>query len=599
MSLDLAKRAIEHLPDAVLWLDRAGRVVHANAAARELQFAGRTIAGDLDADMGLEEFQKEFDQTTTKPRVWTRPLRGADGSVRPVELTFWRIAEGAPRIACVVRDIRMSRPERLQLYGILERCPAAVAISGPDGVIYANPAHQNLLGYGLAGLRAVRFRDLVHPGYLTLARNGLERAKGGHQNPPIEICMLHKDGSERMVQFTSSALGDGTIMAVIVDITDMHHLRRGMADHGRRATYGELASGVAAELGAPLRALERDLAMLPAALSRLATSAPDAIAVITDVQTRLDSALRNTRRLAGLADDLETYAQGGDHTNMPHDLNQILETALELAWPRLRKCDAQVFRDLKPAPRVMGNGNHLVQLFVNLLLNAADALNDTEGVRRVTLRLWTELNSVVVTIADTGRGVPPSLLPRLTEPFFTTRDGARGMGLSISDSVAETLGGSLYVAAAEGTGLVVTVRLPAWQERTLSEESLNDQVPRILVIDDDPLVLNSFERLLRGQGEVTSVGGGREAVELLRNDQDWDAVLCDLMMPEIGGDDLYEMVQEQWPELAERWAFITGGAFTGSAADFLRMTHAVILDKPVTTADLHRTVKDLCAKRRR
>jgi DNA-binding ferritin-like protein len=70
------------------------------------------------------------------------------------------------------------------------------------------------------------------------------------------------------------------------------------------------------------------------------------------------------------------------------------------------------------------------------------------------------------------------------------------------------------------------------------------------------------------------------------------------MMPEIGGDDLYEMVQEHWPELAERWAFITGGAFTGSAADFLRMTHAVILDKPVTTADLQRTVKELAAKRR-
>ena len=144
MSLDLAKRAIEHLPDPVLWLDRSGRVVHANAAARGLQFEGRRIVGDLDAEMGLDEFQKEFDQTTAEPRVRTRPLRGADGAVGPVELTFWRIADATRIVACVVRDIRMSRPEKLQLYGILERCPAAVAISGPDGVIYANPAHANL-----------------------------------------------------------------------------------------------------------------------------------------------------------------------------------------------------------------------------------------------------------------------------------------------------------------------------------------------------------------------------------------------------------------------------------------------------------------------
>lgn len=496
-------------------------------------------------------------------------------------------------------------PQTAQLITLLDAFPSAVALSTGGTVVYTNPAHVALLGYTTEAFAAMALRDYLHPSDLALARARFDRARRGERNHPSELRMRHANGELRVVEVTSVLLTDDVVATVSVDRTEVYQVREGVAQHARLASFGDLAANVAQELNRPLRGLVQDLAALRSDLAMLAATVPALSERLTALEPRLDSARRSAARLASLTEDLEAYAQGGEHSSMPHNLRDILESAVELAWPRLRKADIGIFRDFTPTPLVMANEARLVQLFLNLLDNAGDALEQIPAGRRLDLGLHHEADGdqVVVTLCDNGGGVTNEALPRLAEPFYSTRPGARGMGLSISHSIAHTLGGSLRVlpnaTAGVTAGVTVVVKLPAWYDEFVVEDSLDGVEPRILLIDDEPLVLRTFERMLSVKGSVVAVGGGREAADLLRRDQDWDLILCDLMMPEIGGNDLYEMVQEHWPELTERWIVITGGAFTGSAADFLRATAVPVLEKPIDQAALFGLVDNILRRRNR
>jgi CheY-like chemotaxis protein len=242
----------------------------------------------------------------------------------------------------------------------------------------------------------------------------------------------------------------------------------------------------------------------------------------------------------------------------------------------------------------------LTQVFLNVLLNAIQAIEPghiEDNVVEITTRVVTP-GLVEVAIFDTGGGIPPDLLQRVSEPFFTTKPVGEGtgLGLPVSRNILEGYGGSLSIESELGKGTTVRVTMTVTEGEIEAPRSAPrpdaplDVRARILLVDDDRLVVKSMRRVLRDH-DLSTVDSGREALELLRNDPGYDLVLCDLMMPDVSGMDVYEALIAEQPGLAERIVFMSGGAFTQRAQQFLAGVSNTFIEKPFDKGELDDLVR--------
>jgi two-component system, NtrC family, sensor kinase len=254
-------------------------------------------------------------------------------------------------------------------------------------------------------------------------------------------------------------------------------------------------------------------------------------------------------------------------------------------------------------PTVWTSEGKLAQVFLNLLINAADAIEDGDVEHnRILIRTWTEGNDVFVEVTDSGRGIPAEDLHRIFEPFFTSNSTGRGagLGLSICLNILNELGGGIRVESEVGKGTRFVVRLPVGQvpasrqvpmmQQTLvvsDTEAGLEVAPdslvrgRILVVDDEAGLRRGAQRMLGHLHDVVLASSGKEARDILEGDCAFDLILCDVMMPEISGMDLHAWLVGYDPVLAGRVVFVTGGAFTPRAAEYLARVHNLRIEKPV------------------
>jgi CheY-like chemotaxis protein len=208
---------------------------------------------------------------------------------------------------------------------------------------------------------------------------------------------------------------------------------------------------------------------------------------------------------------------------------------------------------------------------------------------------------VALTVRDTGTGVPPEAQARLFEPFFTTkgRDRGLGLGLAISADIINHHGGELALAATGATGSTFTVRLPRATATPPAHPAApaaprpDVRRPRVLVVDDERLLLDAYARVLDQEFELAVVDGGGAAIGILGADGDWDAVLCDVMMPDVDGVAVHDWVRDHRPALLPRLIFCTGGAFTPRTLAFTERKGVRLLHKPIGLRELRAVVKEV------
>ena len=246
-------------------------------------------------------------------------------------------------------------------------------------------------------------------------------------------------------------------------------------------------------------------------------------------------------------------------------------------------------RDYHRVPPVLASDARLVQVFLNLLVNAAHAIPEGDAnsnAIRVSVRSETS-DRVTVAVTDSGRGMPLAVRQRLFTPFFTTKpEGVgTGLGLSICQRILSGLGGDIEVDSTEGVGTTVSVTLPATTE-SVPDEARTTPSPqaagraRILVVDDEAIVQRAIKRILGKEHDVMTVSDGHEAIELIGRGPAFDVIFCDLMMPEMSGMALHAALAKRAPESAARMVFLTGGAFSEEARSFLAEVPNVKMEKP-------------------
>jgi CheY-like chemotaxis protein len=247
-----------------------------------------------------------------------------------------------------------------------------------------------------------------------------------------------------------------------------------------------------------------------------------------------------------------------------------------------------VVREYGEVPPVEGNEGRLGQVFLNLVVNAAQAITEghaDENEIRVVTRV-DELGRVVVEVKDTGSGIAAELVSRIFDPFFTTKPVGvgTGLGLTICHRIVSSLGGELIVESEPGVGSVFRTVLPV--SRAVASES--PPVPsigptpraRILVVDDEAALGAILRRMLTPEHHVLAVTSGRAALDRMSRGERFDVIFCDLMMPDVTGMDLHAELERSCPDQAEKMVFMTGGAFTRGARDFLDRVPNRRIDKP-------------------
>ncbi len=369
----------------------------------------------------------------------------------------------------------------------------------------------------------------------------------------------------------------------------------------RMAAIGTLAAGVAHEINNPLAAVLANLELAEKELEQIATSG--SLERLAAARDELHEALEAAARVREIVRDLKVFSRGEEEQRHPVDVNHVLESSLRIAWNEVRH-RAKVVKSYADVPPVLATEGRLGQVFLNIIVNAAQAL-DERRVGRNELRLSTRLEQarVLVEIADTGSGIPPEVLKRLFTPFVTTKPTGvgTGLGLSICHRIVTGLGGDIQVDSRPGAGSVFRVWLPSTTqvlrplERPAAPARPAARKGAILVVDDEPIIARVIQRILAPRHQVAIAAHAQDALARLEAGERFDVILCDLMMPEMTGMDLHEVLAQRAPDQAERMVFMTGGAFTTRALQFLDEVARRRLEKPFDAEQLERAVGELLA----
>ncbi|MDD9944240.1 MAG: PAS domain S-box protein [Myxococcales bacterium] len=571
----------------------------------------------------------DFVDATERPRlrdIHARRMRGEsvpsvvetllirrDRTRVPVEISVALTSlEGAPALVAFAFDISYRRKAEAALRSsekrfrsLIENAPDGVAILHWPEILFLNPEAARLLGYAHPDLAVGRdLREKLRPAEAAEADERVQQLVAhGRPQQPQQYHSTDIEGRERTVEISSIPIeyeSQEAVLAFARDVTVRNIMAGRLLEADKLAAVGTLAAGVAHEINNPLAYLMLNLEVLAHELPKLGGE-PERL---RQVEKRLTDIRQGAERVKAIVHDLQTLTRKDEDIRGPVDLPVVLDAAIHMAQHEIRP-RARLATRFIDVPPVYGNVTRLEQLFVNLLVNAAHALADGDPEHdSIEVILARPDDRVAVEVRDTGCGMTETVRKKAFEPFFTTKAPGvgTGLGLPICRGIVEALGGEIHLVSKPDEGTTVRVLL-----RTAGDEApavVADSMPavsrltpnappgRILLVDDDTAVAESLAYAIRECHEVVVVHSAKEARRALAEEA-FDAILCDLVMPEETGMELYERVRRQDPAIARRFIFMTGGAFLPETETFLQGNQNRRIDKPFELSELGQLLDDV------
>ena len=408
---------------------------------------------------------------------------------------------------------------------------------------FVSPRCKDVLGYDIEEAQNMAFGGRTHPEDLPAAESLYQDIIAGRQSfASLEIRVRHKLREWRRIRFNFSPLADekGNIEGVVLsgrDVTDLKRLEEQLIQAEKLAAMGQMLAGVAHELNNPLTAILGVTELL-----RERQGEDDS------TKRQLELTHRQARRAARIVQNLLEFSRPASPQKKPLDLSNLLERTLQLHEHSLRRNNVEVDFRLQPdLPSVIGDANQLIQVFLNLITNAEQAIREVRDTGRIQIRAGRNGNQLAITVQDDGVGIRPESLPRIFDPFYTTKrpGGGTGLGLSICMSIirehggnieAETLpaGGSAFtiylpIAPVESPGTPSAPREPASAPSGEVRQAADLLTGRaVLVLDDEESLRMLLQEGLSAHGlRVGCAATTEEALALLERSS-YDAFLCDL-----------------------------------------------------------------------
>jgi PAS domain S-box-containing protein len=499
---------------------------------------------------------------------------------------------------CIVRDLSelraaeaAAREQRGYLVKLIEHANDAILAFSTNGrLIWFNEQLAKQSGYSRADLEAGDSRQCVFGDQRKFAIERFTRALEGEAQT-FEMNVVRKSGEGRQLLITHTPIYDEgrvtSVLSIAHDITEESTARERAAQADKLRALGQLASGVAHNFNNILAAIlghaqliKRDCQdqRIAARLDIIENAALDGAQTVRRIQAF------GVQQKESVSDEVE--------------LNQLVQDSANLTRARwfdeaqARGLHYDVGLDLQSAPSVAGSASELREVFVNIILNALDAM--PQGGR---LQIATETRGgfAHVSFTDDGIGMTAEICDHIFEPFFTTKGAnGTGLGLAVSHSIIERHGGRIEVVSSPGRGTTFTVSLPAGNtihQCELRENAALARTASVLVVDDDQRVREALVGMLSSAGYRTDhAGSGREALEKLERDR-FDLVFTDLSMPEMDGWAVAGEVRRRWPET--KVVLITGHAVPPETVDNNRDLVSEVMFKPIRFDDLSSTMSQV------
>jgi len=489
---------------------------------------------------------------------------------------------------------------------LFEQSLDGIVVVGADGrIVSANQAFADIHGVAVSEVVGKHAADFMHPDDRAEGVERLAAAVRGERLAPGERLWrdLRADGSIALVEARSRGIrwaGRPAVQVILRDMTDRVRLEEELREAQKMEAVGQLAGGIAHDFNNLMTAILCHVSLL-----KMNADAPSEVRETAGV---IEGA---ARRAAQLTSELLGFARRGKHQNVLVDMNASVQACVGL-FSRTLDPRVRVATRFGAAPvLVRGDPVQVEQVILNLALNARDAM--PEGGEMV---LGTDVADVaeedcggrrgakpgryvVLTVQDTGRGIPEDLRGRIFEPFFTTKPRGKGtgMGLAMVYGIAKNHGGWAELDAQARPGATFRVFLPAATERAEDAAAPPAAEPaaatrrRILVVDDEDLVRDAVSRMLAELGyDVLSAADGREAVDLYRKfGADIGLVIIDMVMPQMDGRQCFRALRALNP--AVQAILSTGGPGDGSLQDILGEGGIEFVQKPYAVLQLAEAVR--------
>jgi len=499
--------------------------------------------------------QKELQREACENRL----LRGKEVALRrrdgaPLSclntVTAVRDASGAVvRYQGAVMDISERRAIERKLHKeqefarrLLESFPDLILVLDTSAkYTFVSPRIRDVLGYDQAEVEQVGMGNFTHEEDRLKQTGLLQEIMTGRQKfGSVEIRARHKSGEWRLMRCQVSPLLDetGKIEGVIVsarDITQLKRLEEQLVQSERLAAMGQMLAGVAHELNNPLTAI--------LGITELLRDQPE---TTENAKRQLELSYRQARRAARIVQNLLDFSRPAAPQKKSLDVNALIERAAQLQEHSLRRNNISLlFKPTPGLPLVLGDANQLIQILLNLITNAEQAIREVRESGRIEIELRAVGDNVAIRIRDDGPGIKPDVLPQIFDPFYTTKrpGGGTGLGLSISQAIIREHNGSIEAAAQPEGGTVFTVLLPALPASSAAPSPLDTAVVSsaslrqmanilkdrsILVLDDEESIRMLLHEGLTAQGlRVDCTATGEEALALAGKNV-YEVLLCDL-----------------------------------------------------------------------
>jgi len=598
-------------PDSLWLLDRQGHLQWVNDTYCQLSgYTRKELLGQPISRVEALEMPEETARRVvniqrgldTEHRFRTRH-RTKDGRLIGLEVTASLLASNGEIIA-FLRDITQEveaaqrlKESEMRFRLLFDASPAPMYIRHAGRLVQANKAMAKLMeAESPEEMLNLTVTDIVHPDFHHVVT---ERIRTAHiskrSNPPIEEVFMTLRGNQVPVEVRAVVLDLPDGPALLVFAMDLTELRRSEEDrrkleaevqHAQKLdSLGSLAGGIAHDMNNVLAAI---LGMS----SLLQAKADDSEFLMRSLQTIEKAAGRGRDLVKGLMD----FARKGLQEARIMDLNALVREELDLLVRTSRQrftFDVHLEEGLPP---IMGEPSTLGSAFMNLCVNSFDAM-PRGGTLQVTTR--SQGTQVILVVADTGHGIPAEILSRVTEPFFTTKPPGRGTGLGLAMvyGMMKAHDGSLDIQSEVGKGTCITLCFPAAETEVSSAvvSTPSPAVPssslRILVVDDDALILRTLPPMLEQLGhQVDTASGGLEGIRRLDAGLEADLVILDHNMPGLSGGETLPRILQRHPNL--RVLVATGFMDNDLKLLLAGFPTVLVIQKPFSLAELRRVIQD-------
>jgi PAS domain S-box-containing protein len=354
------------------------------------------------------------------------------------------------------------------LAAVVESSHDAIVSKDLDGIITSwNKGAERLFGYAAEEAVGQNITLIIPPDRRNEERAIVERLTRGERVDHFETVRMRKDGSLLDVALTISPMKDaaGCIVGaskLARDITERKRaeeaLRQAQADlayMSRVTTMGELTASLAHEIKQPISAA---LTNAKTCLRWLGRDVPD----LPEASEAASRIVKDATRAADIISRISLLFKKGALQRELVDVNEVIREMIVLLRTEANRYSISIRIELaEDLPTVMADRVQLQQVFMNLMLNGIDAMKETTGEAELTIKSEADDGQVLVSVSDTGMGLPPEQVEQIFKAFFTTKDTGTGMGLPISRSIIESHGGRLWATGVPGRGATFQFTLPA------------------------------------------------------------------------------------------------------------------------------------------